>query len=64
MARTRTVNMSSIVAVEGMPLNADYLLRVKERLVACGAEETPPSFARKRPPCATKPSTGPSVPGS
>lgn len=44
MARTGTVNMSSIAAVEGMPLNADYLLRVKERLVARGAEETPAEF--------------------
>ncbi|MCV9964069.1 hypothetical protein OIU34_19495 [Pararhizobium sp. BT-229] len=44
MARTGTVNMSSIAALEGMPLNADYLLRVKERITARGAEETPSEF--------------------
>ncbi|MNL80999.1 hypothetical protein D3C87_2079900 [compost metagenome] len=27
-----------------MPLNADYLLRVKERITARGAEETPSEF--------------------
>lgn len=39
MARTGTVNLSSITSVDGMPLNADYLLRVKERIVARSAEE-------------------------
>jgi hypothetical protein len=41
MARTGTVNISSIAALDGMPLNPDYLLRVKERIVARGADETP-----------------------
>ncbi|MBY3432913.1 hypothetical protein HFN89_01815 [Rhizobium laguerreae] len=44
MARTGTVNLSSIAALDGMPLNPDYLLRVKERIVARGAEETPSEF--------------------
>ncbi|MCZ7862393.1 hypothetical protein O9X98_13550 [Agrobacterium salinitolerans] len=44
MARTGTVNLSSIATLEGMPLNADFLLRVKERLVARGAEESPAEF--------------------
>lgn len=44
MARTGTVKMSSIAALDGMPLNADYLLRVKERIIARGAEETPSEF--------------------
>lgn len=44
MARTGTANMSSIATVEGMPLNADYLLRVKERIVARGANESPGEF--------------------
>jgi hypothetical protein len=41
MARTGTVNLSSIAALDGMPLNPDYLLRVKERIVARDADETP-----------------------
>lgn len=44
MARTGTVKLSSITAIEGMPLNADYLLRVKERFIARGAEETQSEF--------------------
>jgi hypothetical protein len=41
MAHTGTVNLSSIAALEGAPLNPDYLLRVKERIVARGVDETP-----------------------
>lgn len=44
MARTGTVSLSSIAALEGLPLNPDYLLRVKERIVARGAEESPSEF--------------------
>jgi hypothetical protein len=44
MARTGTVNISSITSLVDTPLNADYLLRVKERLTARGVEETPTEF--------------------
>lgn len=44
MARHGTVNLSSIAALEGMPLNPDYLLTVKERLVAKDIAESADSF--------------------
>jgi hypothetical protein len=44
VAHTGTVNLSSIATIEGMPLNADYLLRVKERITARGADESPSEF--------------------
>ena len=44
MSRHGTVKLSSIAGLEGTPLNPDYLLRVKERLDARDAEETPESF--------------------
>lgn len=39
--RTGAVKLSTIATLDGMPLNADYLLRVKERLDARGVQETP-----------------------
>ncbi|MDW9481737.1 hypothetical protein GOB57_24115 [Sinorhizobium meliloti] len=39
--RTGTVKLSTVAALDGKPLNAGYLLRVKERLDVRGAQETP-----------------------
>lgn len=41
MARIATVNSSTIMALEGTPLNADYLINVKTRLAEMDAKETP-----------------------
>ena len=41
MTRCGTVKMSTIGALKGQPFNADYLLRVKDRLDARGADENP-----------------------
>lgn len=41
MARIETVNASSIMALEGAPLNADYLINVKAKLADMDADETP-----------------------
>lgn len=41
MVRTGTVKLSTLTALDGTPLNADHLLRVKERLEVRGAQETP-----------------------
>lgn len=47
MAKVATMKLSSLLELDGMPLNPDHVVRIKDRMFEKGVDETPSAVAEE-----------------